>query len=206
MAAASSFRAAGEADLDALAATLARAFEHDPVWSWCFAGEPRERLLAGLGAVFRFAAAAALDYGWVRLAGDAAAVALWTPPGEPEMSAADEERFPDAIAAACSAAATARVLALMEAFERNHPADPQHFYLSVLGTHPDHAGQGIGVALVAANLEEIDAAGPPAYLESTNPANVARYERLGFVPDREAQLVADLTATQMWRQTPSRRA
>jgi GNAT superfamily N-acetyltransferase len=197
--AAPAVRVATEADLDAIAVTLGRAFEHDPVWAWCFAGEERERKLAGLGAVFRFAAAAALDHGWVRIAGDAAAVALWIPPGEPEMSDADEERFPAFVEAECGPTAAARVLTLMGAFERNHPHEPPHFYLSVLGTDPDHAGQGIGMALVAANLEEVDAAGASAFLESSNPANVRRYERAGFRPDREVALVDDLTATQMWR-------
>jgi GNAT superfamily N-acetyltransferase len=192
-------RVAEESDLDAIADTLGRAFEGDPVWAWCFAGEPRERMIAGLGHVFRFAAAAALDYGWVRIAGDGAAVALWIPAGEPEMSAADEARFPAVIAESCSAAATARVLELMAAFERNHPHEPPHFYLSVLGTHPDHAGQGIGMALVAANLAEIDAIGAPSFLESSNPANIPRYERAGFHPEREVELVDNLTATQMWR-------
>ncbi len=37
------------------------------------------------------------------------------------------------------------------------------------------------MGLLAANLAQIDALGLPAYLESSNPANDARYERLGFV-------------------------
>jgi hypothetical protein len=36
------------------------------------------------------------------------------------------------------------------------------------------------MALLADNLEQIDAEGVPAFLESSNPANNARYERLGF--------------------------
>jgi GNAT superfamily N-acetyltransferase len=191
-------RVATEADLDAIAETLGRAFEGDPVWGWCFEGETRERKIAGLGGVFRFAAAAALDYGWVRLVGEAAAVALWIPAGEPEMSPADEARFPAAVREACSPPAAARVLSLMEAFEHNHPHDPPHFYLSVLGTHPDHAGKGLGMNLVASNLAEIDALGAPSFLESSNPANLPRYERAGFRPSRDVELVGGISATQMW--------
>ena len=83
----------------------------------------------------------------------------------------------------------------------NHPHEPPHFYLSLLATHPDHAGHGHGVGLVAANLAEMDAGDPPApaFLESSNPRNLARYERLGFRPTREVELIAGLTGTQMWR-------
>jgi GNAT superfamily N-acetyltransferase len=192
-------RVATEADLDAIGETLGRAFEGDPVWGWCYEGETRERKLAGMSGVFRFAAEAALDYGWVRLAGEAAAVALWIPAGEPEMSPADEARFPAAVRDACSPNAAARVLTLMQAFDRNHPHEPPHFYLSLLGTHPDYAGKGLGMNLVASNLAEIDALGAPSFLESSNPTNVPRYERAGFVPSRDVELVGGLSATQMWR-------
>lgn len=192
-------RVAVEGDLDAIGETLGRAFEGDPLWGWCFEGEPRERKIAGLGGIFRFYAAAALEHGWVRIVGDGAAVAIWIPPGVPEMSPADEERFPAFVVETCSPTAAARVLELMEAFEANHPHGPPHFYLSVLGTNPDHAGHGLGMALVAANLAEIDTAGAPAFLESTNPANVARYERAGFRVDRQVELVKGISAAQMWR-------
>jgi GNAT superfamily N-acetyltransferase len=73
------------------------------------------------------------------------------------------------------------VLVLMDRFEKSHPRDEPHYYLSLLGTHPDHRGHGKGMRLLAANLAEIDAEGMPAYLESSNRANDHRYERFGFV-------------------------
>jgi ribosomal protein S18 acetylase RimI-like enzyme len=194
-------RAATTSDLPAIGETLARAFEHDPVWGWGFEDTSRERKLAALGAVFGFCAAAALGHGWVRVTDGCEAVALWIPPGKPEMSALDEERFPELVREVCGPASGSRVLALMEAFERTHPHEPPHFYLSLLGTHPDHAGNGHGLGLVAESLAEIDAGDPaaPAFLESSNPGNVPRYERLGFRPTREVTLIADLGGTQMWR-------
>ena len=50
-------------------------------------------------------------------------------------------------------------------------------------------------------LAEIDAGDPPAaaFLESSNPANLRRYERLGFRPTREVELIGGLSGTQMWR-------
>jgi ribosomal protein S18 acetylase RimI-like enzyme len=194
-------RVATEADLLAIGEVLARGFEHDPLWGWAFEEGDRERKLAAAGAVFGFFCEAALDLGWVRVTDGLEAVALWIPPGSPEMSPADEERMPSVVAAACGPQSTQRVLELMDAFERNHPHEPPHFYLSMLATHPDHAGHGHGVGLVADCLTEIDAGDPPAaaFLESSNPANVARYEKLGFRPTREVELIAGLGGTQMWR-------
>jgi GNAT superfamily N-acetyltransferase len=194
-----SFRATTAADFPAVAETLGRAFENDPVWGWAFEDPEIERKRDALATVFGFLAEAALDHGWVRATDGVEAVALWIPPGKPEMSPADEARFPEVVAAACNPTSARRVADLMEAFDRNHPHGPPHFYLSLLATHPDHAGNGLGMALVADNLAEIDAAGSPAFLESTNPANIPRYERAGFRPDREAELLDGFGVTQMWR-------
>ena len=73
------------------------------------------------------------------------------------------------------------MLTLLERFDSNHPRQTAHYYLSLLGTHPDHRGQGKGMALLAANLAQLDELDVPAYLESSNRANDHRYERLGFV-------------------------
>jgi len=196
-----SMRVANESDLEAIGRTLGRAFEHDPLWGWAFEAAERERKLAALATVFGFCAEAALAHGWVRVTDEVEAVALWIPPGAPEMSPADEARLPGLIAEACGPESAARALELFGAFEANHPHEPPHFYLSLLGTHPDHAGNGHGLGLVAESLAEIDAGDPaaPAFLESSNPGNVPRYERLGFRPTREVTLIAGLGGTQMWR-------
>jgi ribosomal protein S18 acetylase RimI-like enzyme len=197
-------RVAGQRDLERIGEVLARAFEHDPLWGWAFEEAERGRKLAALAEVFGFFVAAALDLGWVRVTDGVEAVALWIPPGSPEMTPADEERLPGVIAAACGPESTSRVGELLDAFDRDHPHEPPHFYLSLLATHPDHAGHGHGIGLVTACLAEIDADDPPApaFLESSNPANLPRYERLGFRPTREVALIAGLGGTQMWRGPP----
>ena len=56
------------------------------------------------------------------------------------------------------------------------------------------------MGLLAATLERIDAEGAPAFLESSNPANDHRYERLGFTRCGEFELAEDgPSVTQMWR-------
>ena len=56
------------------------------------------------------------------------------------------------------------------------------------------------MGLLAENLAQIDAEGVPAFLESSNPVNDRRYERLGFVRCGEFELGEDGPGvTQMWR-------
>ena len=56
------------------------------------------------------------------------------------------------------------------------------------------------MSLLAANLAWIDGQGFPTYLESSNPANDHRYERLGFVKRGEfAAPGGGPTVAGMWR-------
>jgi GNAT superfamily N-acetyltransferase len=189
-------RVATKADLDALAETMALAFYSDPVWGWAFP-DP-ERRLEQHRAVWGFLLESALDYGWVRVA-DAGAAALWIPPGKPELRPEYELRFEPMVADLLGDGAP-RALDSFARFDRAHPADRPHYYLSLLATHPDSRGRGLGMGLLAENLARIDAEGGAAYLESTNPANHRRYESVGFVRWAEFELGEDgPPVTQMWR-------
>jgi ribosomal protein S18 acetylase RimI-like enzyme len=85
--------------------------------------------------------------------------------------------------------------------DEHHPYDEPHFYLSLLGTAAAHRGHGYGLALLGDCLREIDQHAMPAYLESSNPGNIALYERHGFarhdvidIPGGGPQIVT------MWRE------
>ena len=193
-AATSEIRIAGLADLDGLTALLAEAFRHDPLWRWAFPDAE------GMATLWRFFVGSALRYPWVWVAGDFAAAAVWIPPGEVELTG-DEERRVEPLLRELVGPRTPQVVELLERFEAAHPRDAPHYYLSLLGTADRHRGHGIGMALLAENLRRIDEEGMPAYLESTNPANDARYERSGFrltgeftTPDRTR------TVATMWRE------
>lgn len=181
-------RPATEEDLDAVVATLCAAFAADPLWRWAFAD------MAGLEALWRLLVASAMRrYASVRILDGAAAAAVWIPPGGSELDDAEQARL--------EAELPGHVLALFERFEHAHPDGPPHHYLSLLGTRPDQRGKGLGMALLAECLERFDREGVPTYLESSNPANDARYERVGYrqvgsftTPDG-AQRVAT-----MWRE------
>jgi len=192
-------RVATATELDALTETLALAFREDPVWSWGFS--VRERGLDGMRAAWRLFLHSALGYEWVWRTEDGSAVALWTPPGKPDLLPEDEERFEPLMREALGSGAE-RLLEAFERFEKARPSEP-HYYLSLLGTHPDRSGQGWGMGLLADNLARIDPEGMPAYLESSNPANVPRYERLGFTVFDEFAVSEEIGVAQMWREPSS---
>jgi ribosomal protein S18 acetylase RimI-like enzyme len=188
-------RVATERDLDEVTETLAAAFSTDPLWGWAFP----ER--AGLTAWWRFHIASALRYPWVLVAENGAAASVWIPPGGVELTEDEETRVEPLLRDLIGARAP-EVLELLARFERTHPHDHPHYYLALLGTHPDHRGKGAGMALLAEGLARIDAEGMPAYLESSNSANDRRYERLGF--ERVGEFTRPdeaVTVSTMWRAT-----
>jgi GNAT superfamily N-acetyltransferase len=194
-------RLAPTADAEAITATLSAAFDADPLWSWAFPDD--ERRPAQYEAFFGLFVESAIPNGWVWTTNHAGAVAVWTPPGKNELSDEAEARVEPFLVAELGGHAES-VLQVMEQFESARPEDQDFYYLSLLGTHPDHRGRGLGMGLLAANLAQIDAQARPAYLESSNPANNARYERLGFEPrTRFSTPDGQHTVTTMWR-PPSR--
>ena len=189
---------ATESDLDLAVATIVAAFDQDPLWSWLF---PDSRKRAAQHAtVFGLYAEAAQPKDGVWMADQrASAVAIFTPPGEGELSPEAEARLERFIEDSLGDHAPA-ALATFERFEAATPDGPPFYYLSFLGTHPDSRGRGIGMGLLAELAAQADQEGKPIYLESTNPANTPRYERLGFegqtefwTPDEQHKV------TTMWR-------
>jgi GNAT superfamily N-acetyltransferase len=181
----------------AAARTLAAAFFDDPVWGWVF--DDADRRFEQHTRFWGCFVEGALVHDWVWSTPAFEAVTLWIPPGEHELSEADEARLDSLLDELLGARATL-VRATFERFEAAHPRDEDHYYLSLLGTDPTHRGRGIGMQLLRDNLARIDDQHRPAYLESTNPANLARYESVGFRRRGEFGLPDDgPTVTTMWR-------
>ena len=176
---------------------FALSFNQDPTWGWAFPNP--EARLDHHRAWWSLFVHTAVPYGWVWMTEDGGAASLWIPPGKPELSAEDEAQVEPLLRRLVGAHAD-DVLTLLDRFDSNHASAEPHFYLSLLGTHPDHRGQGKGMGLLATNLARIDELGMPAYLESSNRANDHRYERLGFVQVGEfAAPGGEPTVACMWR-------
>jgi ribosomal protein S18 acetylase RimI-like enzyme len=67
------------------------------------------------------------------------------------------------------------------------PSEP-HWYLAYIAVDPAHRGKGLGTALMNHSLDIIDRQQLPAYLESTNTANLSIYKRHGFALLAEVQV------------------
>ena len=185
-------------DVGPVTETLTLAFLHDPVWSVALARPDGSAVHHA--AFWRLYVEGALRYATVFMTGDASAVSVWVPPGGTELSDAGEAAVERLVRATLEPAAARAMLELWERFAANHPRDEPHAYLSLLATHPNHRGQGIGQRLLAEGLSRWDAARVPAYLESTNPGNDHRYERAGFrrIGGFRA-VVDDAPISTMWR-------
>jgi len=191
-------RSAGSADRSGIAKTLAEAFFSDPVWGWAFADPTRRK--AQHEAWFELLIGSALAHRWVWTTPGHAAVSVWVPPGCAELSETDEARLGPMLTDLLGTRAEL-VMEVFDRFEAAHPRSQDHYYLSLLGTHTDHRGAGLGMGLLADNLGRVDADRMPAYLESTNPANLQRYESVGFAVCGTFELPDDgPTVTTMWRE------
>lgn len=172
-------RNATRADVPALGTALAAAFRTDPIWRWITGDDP-DRWDARAGAAFAGEAAVKLRYGHSYTTDDRAGAALWAPPGTWRGSAGDAMQVAWPMLRLCRPAGARRGIKVLRASERAHPRGDDHWYLAVLGTHPDHQGRGVGSALLRPVLERCDLDGSGAYLESSKPENVPFYERHGF--------------------------
>jgi ribosomal protein S18 acetylase RimI-like enzyme len=190
-------REASTDELPALAETISLAFHDDPTWSWAFP-DPKLRQ-EHFGVFWAFMIAGALRYRWVLCTDHHEAVAIWIPPGGTELAEEDEARLAPVLASLVGPHAD-DVMELLARFDGAHPREEPHYYLSLLGTHPAHSGQGIGMRLLVENLARIDEEHMPCYLESSNPGNNHRYERLGFAAVGEFHPPgSESPVTTMWR-------
>jgi GNAT superfamily N-acetyltransferase len=189
-------RQASPSDLDAITAAFTTAFFHDPVWGPAFPDESRRAEQAAV--MWRVYATSALRYPWTFVTPGAEAAAIWIPPGGIELTAEEARGLGDLLEKAAGPQVAASVQEIEARLEAAQPADP-FFHLTILGTHTEHRGKGLGMGLVAETLARVDALSAAAYLESTNPANNERYLSAGFAPRAEIAMPTGHVVTSMWR-------
>ena len=183
------------ADAPLITRIIALAFAADPVWGPSLArldvraGEP--------AASWRPFVDGALRYPSTWLTGGGEAVAIWIPPGCPSMTPEQDSQVREFVTEHLGPAAS-DCITLLDRLHGSHPTEP-HYFLTLLGTRPAHRGRGLGMRLLARNLDLIDAEHQGGYLESSNPANDAGYASLGFEPMGTVSCPAGQVITTMWR-------
>lgn len=185
----------GIADLAAVADDLAAAFADDPVFNWFLRDDARRE--AARTGLFRTLTALAVADGEVFRPTGGGAAAIWMPSEALGPSSFLEElRMVPRILAATGWSRLRRMAAMRAAMDANHPMDRPHAYLWFIGVRPEAQGHGAGSRLLAAGLARTDALGLPAYLESSNVANVPLYRRHGFEVTREIEAMPG--APKLW--------
>jgi GNAT superfamily N-acetyltransferase len=189
----------GDVDVALAGLIAARGFWDDPVQNWL---HPQDRLhpdperLARMTAQFRSVASHhLLRGGRVDFFGPDA-VAMWAPPGAPEIDFAPPPE--EDLALFLEEGFVERVQILEAAMSDAHPSEP-HWYLGVICAVPERRGAGLGAELIGRVLGICDTEGHPSYLESSNPRNLSFYFRHGYEQIGEIRLEGGPSMYPMWR-------
>lgn len=169
-------RTASPDDRQAVIATLAEAFQHEPAFSFILPDDDARR--RALKRVFGIVFDEDTRAGAVFLTDGAEAVTAWRSPAQMREGRweALRTRLPYLLAFGTAIGRAASVAALIKA---NLPPEGC-WYLHYAGSDSQHRGKGFGGAAIRAGLARADAEGVSAWLETADVGNLALYRSLGF--------------------------
>jgi ribosomal protein S18 acetylase RimI-like enzyme len=165
-----------EASLDELERAVSvqvLAFSSDPVIRWLY--PEAHEYLSHYPSFVRAFGGGAFESVTAYVENDFGGAALWLPPGVH----VDGELLQSVLQESVASSRHEETFLVLEEMDRFHIEEP-HWYLPMIGVDPLRQGHGIGAALLRHALAKCDEASLPAYLESSNPANIPLYERHGF--------------------------
>ncbi len=174
--AAPSCRVAARPDKEAVVATLAEAFQHEPAFSFILPDlAARQRALR---RAFRIIFAEDIKAGAIMMTSHAEAATAWRSPAQMHEGRweAIRTRLPYLLAFGPAIGRAVQVSALIKA----HLPEKGCWYLHYAGCHSDHRGKGFGGAAIRGGLARADAERAKCWLETADPANLAIYRALGF--------------------------
>jgi len=193
----------GQEQLEAVATTVAASFADDPIWQWIYnTGDQTIPIETGI-VLARMLVAQSTPVDAIHVATGCGAVALWSAPAG--SSSPDNEQLRDEQTGPHFAAFAGQIGdrisltgKLSETMKRHRPDEP-HWYLGILGTHPDHQNQGLGSAVLSTMIAHADKLGIPTFLESSNPRNYGFYQRHGYVETGEITVEDSPPLRHFWR-------
>jgi ribosomal protein S18 acetylase RimI-like enzyme len=180
--------------LELAAKMLALAFNHDPLFRYLCDQDEQKRLkqISWFANLF-------LRYGYplnhvYTTANPPKGVAVWFPPGHFPLNNLRllELGFYE-LPSHLAAGQFEQFIALFDAIETYHKQDmpSPHWYLCMLGVHPDHQNQGIGGLLLQPVLQQADAKQLCCYLETCTERAIRFYEKHGFEVVRTNETLSD---------------
>jgi GNAT superfamily N-acetyltransferase len=164
---------ADPAKLQRVLGAVTLAFAADPPSRWLF--PEADAYMRHFPTFIRGLGGPAVEQGTAFVAPDYGAVSLWLAPGVPSNEALLGQLIEEQVAPEKQA----DFAAVIEQMGIHHPQEP-HWYLPFIAVEPLWQGRGRGGVLLRYALSVCDAAGLPAYLESTSPRSQPLYERHGF--------------------------
>jgi ribosomal protein S18 acetylase RimI-like enzyme len=213
-----SLRLLADDDLPAAADVFARAFDADPVATLLLPdATARGRFARWLGAAYVRGAVPYASVWGVEVAGGLAGLAVWHPPSVVPGSVGDTlalmrgipgvlpslVRIPPrlALVAGFEPCRLRRLLGAQARARAEAGAGPA-WHLAYLAVAPEHQGNGYARLLLDHVLDRCDEDGTAAWLETTDPANPARYERFGFQTVRQVHHGRRLPGLWVMRREP----
>jgi ribosomal protein S18 acetylase RimI-like enzyme len=163
----------GKEDSERAVATIVTGFTADPIVRWVLP-EPHQYLTHAPDLVRRLCGPAFEHEGAYVVEGFAGA-ALWLRPGVER----DNEGVAELMQRATSESEREKHAAFFGRVGEHHLHDP-HWYLPMIGIDPAQQGRGLGSALLARALTDVDREHLPAYLEATSERSRDLYARHGF--------------------------
>ena len=189
-------RAATWADAEPLSRMLGRAFFDDPLI--CFILKDEATRPAKMPRLFKLLFKLGLPHGACDVTSGYEAAAFWRPPGAWEIPWWQYITNGAEFLGIFGLGGARHVTWVMDIIEKRHPHEP-HWYLQAIGTDPAKQGKGFGGVVIRRQLATADAAGMPAYLESSKETNIPIYQSFGFEVTGEIKLPDGPTLWPMWR-------
>ena len=185
-----------EADQHTSRSILTAAFIQDPVMRWLY--PQSERYLQSFPDFCGAFGGQAFAMGTAWTSEKGGGTALWLPPNEH----VDGEAVQAVVLETVERERLPIVGGVLEEMAQYHPKEPC-WYLALIGVDPAQRGQGLGGQLLETTLKLCDEDKMPAYLESSNPANISLYMRHGFAIMGEIQKNNSPVITPMLREARS---
>jgi GNAT superfamily N-acetyltransferase len=174
---------------------MARAFSDDPLICFLL---PEAGRADKMPRLFKLLFKLGLPHGGCDVTAGCEAAALWRPPGQWEIPFWEYLTNGPEFLGVFGAAGALKVLKTMDVIEKRHPHEP-HWYLQAIGTDPEKQGKGYGGVVIRRQLAVADAAGLPAYLESSKETNIPIYQSFGFAVTGEIKIPDGPILWPMWR-------